>query len=347
VKDQKLHPIARQHGLAPTRPLDISAADSTSDLLKQMKDISFSGRTLGEAADVLEEMIRDERCVVVMTLTGAMTMAGLGPLIRLAVQRGWVQCLVSTGALLGHGMVEDLGMLHYKADPNISDEEYFIYRVDRVYDTLETEANLDALEEEMRRLFGELAEQQGGEPVGTWELLEFLGKKLPGEGILQDAAAAGVPIFIPAFTDSELALDLGVYHAICKQEDKPTLAYDGFRDLYRYKELCEEAVGEDKTLGIFTIGGGVPRNWAQQVGPFVDVLNLRVGHKAPRIRFSHGLRICPDPVIYGHLSGCTYSEGVSWGKFLPESEGGRYAEVLQDATVAWPILFKAMLERGL
>src|SRR3990167_5303080 len=44
-------------------------------------------------------------------------------------------------------------------------------------------------------------------------------------------------------------------------------------------------------------------------------------------------------------SGCTYSEGVSWGKFVPESEGGRFAEVLADATIAWPIILKAVMER--
>ena len=62
-------------------------------------------------------------------------------------------------------------------------------------------------------------------------------------------------------------------------------------------------------------------------------------------KFSYGVRICPEPVHWGGLSGCTYSEGVSWGKFVPEAEGGRYAEVLVDATVAWPIVVKAVLER--
>ena len=46
----------------------------------------------------------------------------------------------------------------------------------------------------------------------------------------------------------------------------------------------------------------------------------------------------------GGLSGCTYSEGVSWGKFVPPEEGGRFAEVMCDATVAWPILIRGVLE---
>ncbi|MCX8064056.1 MAG: deoxyhypusine synthase family protein, partial [Candidatus Hydrogenedentes bacterium] len=60
--------------------------------------------------------------------------------------------------------------------------------------------------------------------------------------------------------------------------------------------------------------------------------------------FQYGVRICPEPVHWGGLSGCTYSEGVSWGKFVSYEEGGRYAEVLCDATVVFPLLMKAIFE---
>ena len=295
----------------------------------------------------MEAMLRDPDCVVVMTLSGAMTMAGLTGLIMESIQRGWVQCIVSTGALVGHGMVEDLGMVHYKADPDISDEEYFTLRMDRVYDTIEPEQNLDDLETQLRQLFDQLAAEVKGRPVGTKELLSFIGQRLPGEGILQAAAANEVPLFIPAFTDSELCLDLGVHQLICQRDGKPSLGYDGLADLECFREFCEEVVTSGRKLGIFTIGGGVPRNWAQQIGPYIDVRNTRLGTAVPRIRYHYGVRVCPDPVHYGHLSGCTYSEGVSWGKFQPPAEGGRYAEVLLDATVAWPLLVRAMIERGL
>ena len=97
-------------------------------------------------------------------------------------------------------------------------------------------------------------------------------------------------------------------------------------------------------LGILTIGGGVPRNWAQQVGPYFDIMNHRLGTEFRIPRFQYGVRICPEPVHWGGLSGCTYSEGVSWGKFVPPSEGGRYAEIYADATVALPLLMKAIFE---
>ncbi|MBW2731651.1 MAG: deoxyhypusine synthase family protein, partial [Deltaproteobacteria bacterium] len=300
---------------------------------------------LGEAVDVAEAMICDETFVV-LTLSGAMTMAGMNPLIIEMIERGWVHCIVATGALVGHGLVEDLGMPHYKHKVGVSDEDYYKLRLNRVYDVLEPEANLDALELRMREFLRELAEERI-EPLATHELLRLLGEKLGGRGVLQAAAAKDVPVIIPAFTDSELGLDFAVHQDLQRGRGLPFLRYDAFADLNDFCRLCQKAQREDKKLGIFTIGGGVPRNWAQQVGPYVDVRNHRLGLSEPRIRYTYALRICPDPAHYGHLSGCTYSEGVSWGKFVPAAEGGRFAEVLLDATVGWPLITRALIERGL
>jgi deoxyhypusine synthase len=116
--------------------------------------------------------------------------------------------------------------------------------------------------------------------------------------------------------------------------------YNPFLDLLSYARL----VRKKKRLGIFTIGGGVPRNWAQQVAPFYDIVGDRLDIEVDHPRFQYGVRICPEPVHWGGLSGCTYSEGVSWGKFTPPQEGGRFAEVYADATTVWPLLMKGVLE---
>jgi deoxyhypusine synthase len=117
-------------------------------------------------------------------------------------------------------------------------------------------------------------------------------------------------------------------------------AFNPFLDLRQYASL----IGRSKRVGIFTVGGGVPRNWAQQVGPFFDVISHRLGVELPLPRFQYGVRICPEPEHWGGLSGCTYAEGISWGKFISPAEGGRYAEVYADATLVWPLLIKGVLE---
>ena len=118
-------------------------------------------------------------------------------------------------------------------------------------------------------------------------------------------------------------------------------SFNPYLDLNSYADRMLSA----KRLGIVTIGGGVPRNWAQQVAPYVEISNVRLGLDVKPPRFQYGVRICPEPDYWGGLSGCTYQEGISWGKFMPPEEGGRFAEVLSDATVVWPLLMVGLLER--
>jgi len=80
------------------------------------------------------------------------------------------------------------------------------------------------------------------------------------------------------------------------------------------------------------------------VGPYIDIINHRLGLELKAPRYNYGVRICPEPTHWGGLSGCTYSEGVSWGKFVPPDEGGRFAEVYADATTVWPLLTLGVLE---
>src|SRR4029077_12977241 len=118
-------------------------------------------------------------------------------------------------------------------------------------------------------------------------------------------------------------------------------SYNPYLDLNSFARFCLEA----DRLGIFTVGGGVPRNWAQEVGPYVDIMNHRLGLELRPPRYRYAVRICPEPTHWGGLSGCTYSEGISWGKFVPPDEGGRFAEVYSDATTVWPLLMVGLLER--
>jgi len=159
---------------------------------------------------------------------------------------------------------------------------------------------------------------------------------------VSNAARHNVPIYIPAFTDSELGIDLFTYNRYAAQKGTEKLVFDPFLDVEHYYNRISKA----KHLGIFTIGGGVPRNWAQQFGPLGEVLyHESEGKEGCLNRFRYGVRICPEPAHWGGLSGCTYTEGVSWGKFLSKSEGGQFAEVHCDATIAWPILVRGVMER--
>jgi deoxyhypusine synthase len=329
--------------LKPIFPLDLSKVQTVDDLVRAMGQTAFTGRQVGDAADVLEAMARDKDCFVVMTLSGAMTVAKMGLIFCDLIESGVVNAIVSTGALMAHGLVEATGLSHFRYDPaKMDDRQLFKAGYNRVYDSIEPETNLDHVEEIVQRILGEWSEN---EPVCSWKLHERLGEyliqKTRGRGILKSAAQCNVPVFVPAFTDSELGIDFALHKRARLRSGRPLLRFDPYED---FEHFAETLLGQ-KRLGIFTIGGGVPRNWSQQFGVYAELLARRGYEKIPLKRYSYGLRICPEPVHWGGLSGSTYSEAVSWGKFIPPEEGGRLAEVFDDATVALPLIVCAVLER--
>jgi deoxyhypusine synthase len=346
----------REDGLVPLESLSLAEVESCADLVRAMSKTAFSGRQVGEALDVVLEMARNEKCRVVLTLSGAMTVAKQGRIVCDLIDRGLVHAIVATGALVAHGLTESIGLTHYRCDPTKSDEQLYAQGYNRVYDTLEMEANLNDVERLVRSVLEENRPRDG-----VWSSARFcraIGQQLDrldeGPGILRSASVKQVPVFIPAFTDSEMGLDVAIWAMVKslqpKRQDLASLPasevcqavpiFNPFLDLQEYARLASEA----EELGIITIGGGVPRNWAQQVGPYFDIINYRLGTNLSVPRFRYGVRICPEPVHWGGLSGCTYSEGVSWGKFVPRKDGGRYAEIYADATVVLPLLVKAVFE---
>jgi deoxyhypusine synthase len=339
--DRKLHDPVKDK-LSPVFPLDLSKVKGINDLVRGMADTAFTGRQLGEAVDVLEAMARDKDCFVVMTLAGAMTVAKQGLIICDLIDKGLVNAIVSTGALMAHGLVEATGQKHYRYDPRMSDVELYEAGYNRVYDTLEPEQNLDHVELVMEEVLGKWDPQQ---TMCSWKLNQAIGEHLDrhakGRGILKSAFEKNVPVFVPAFTDSELGLDVALTNRVRARKGQPQLNFNPFLDLNHFADTLLK----QKRLGIFTIGGGVPRNWAQQFGPYCELRVRRAGEDVELKRYHYGVRVCPEPVHWGGLSGSPYSEAISWGKFVPPAEGGKFGEVFVDATVGLPIMVAALLER--
>ncbi len=86
-----------------------------------------------------------------------------------------------------------------------------------------------------------------------------------------------MPVFVPAFTDSELGLDVALSNRMREAAGRHKLRFDPFEDL----EHFASTLLRQKRLGIFTIGGGVPRNWSQQFGPFIELRHRRMGENVP------------------------------------------------------------------
>ena len=339
--------------LEPLEPLDLSKISSINEMVIAMGKTAFSARTLGHSANILKKTTKED-VNTVLTLSGAMTIAKMGLVVCDMIDNGMVDAIISTGALMAHGFVESAGRTHFKYDPSMDDTKLYEYGYNRVYDTLELEKNLDDAETILDKILNGFPE---GAEISSAQLHEALGKylheKTKDRAILKSAYEKKIPVYVPAFTDSEFGLDFAIHNKRRMLAKRKPIIFNAFLDLDDYAERIKN----QKTIGIFTIGGGVPRNWAQQVGPYLDITKKRIAEIKHRDlpkdpandpyfkRFKYAVRICPEPVELGGLSGCTYSEGVSWGKIIPREEGGDWAEVYSEATIAWPLIVKAVMER--
>ena len=312
-----------------------SAASLISDL------VPYGGvaSQVAKGAEALHAMARDKQCLRFLTITGAMTVAKMDLIICDMIETGLINAISSTGALMAHGLVSSIGLKHYKYNPAYDDTALARRKLNRVTDTLEPETNLDTVEE----VIGEVVNQlNGSRPTSPTVLNKLIGKHLaenyPNErGILKSAYLFGVPVFVPAFVDSELGNDLYIHNIKRQRRRKSPILVNLEQDSKRLVELVTAA----KRFGIFTIGGGVPRNNVQNVAPLIEIINQRLGTNLPPRRFTYGIRICPDRPHFGHLSGCTYSENESWRKAV---KNGVYAEIQADATQVWPFLVKYILD---
>src|SRR5271154_3018493 len=174
--------------LTPIYPLDLSKIRTIDDMVRAMGQTAYTARQIGDAADVLEAMARDKECFVVMTLSGALTVGKMGLVFCDLVESGIVKAIVSTGALMAHGLVEATGRSHFRYDPKMDDRELFHAGYNRVYDSLEPEVNLDHVEQVVDHV---LEAWDPAETVCSWKLHRRIGEFLleagGGRGILKSA----------------------------------------------------------------------------------------------------------------------------------------------------------------
>ncbi|MGE5820417.1 MAG: deoxyhypusine synthase family protein [Deltaproteobacteria bacterium] len=312
---------------------------SVSSFMAELARFGGLGSQVSRGATALQAMVGDKSCFRFLTVSGAMTVAKMDLIICDMIELGMAHAISSTGALMAHGLVSSIGLKHYKYNPAFDDTSLARRKLNRVTDTLEPETNLDNVEEVIGQVIDKI---DGRQTISPTQLNELIGKHLAAHypkdrGILKSAYRNGVPVFVPALVDSELGNDLYIHNVKRKRRGKAPIVLDLERDSKKLIELVTRA----KRFGIFSIGGGVPRNNVQNVAPLIEIINERLGPTFPERRYSYGIRICPDKPYFGHLSGCTYSENESWRK---AARNGIYAEMLADATQVWPFLVKHVIE---
>lgn len=311
------------------RHLNVEEARSIGELVEAMAYTSYQSRNLAKCYYAFKNMLMDpERPTVFLGLAGAMVPGGMRKVVRDMLAHNLVDVVVSTGANLYHDFCEAVGVPPYIGSPHANDLELRELRVDRVYDTFLDEDELRKVDELIYRM----AEQLEPRVYSSREYLRELGSCLSDEdSILYTAAKLDVPIFCPALNDSAIGLALSKYYLARREAGEPAFTIDPIRDNV---EIAQIKMKSSKT-GVFFVGGGVPKNYVQQLAIALEIFGL------PDKGHSYGIQITTDDPKWGGLSGCTFSEAQSWGKF---SKDARKSTVYADATIALPLLVGAVLQ---
>jgi deoxyhypusine synthase len=313
-----------------------------ADLLEALEAMPGVGMQVRQGAEVVRQMMAKKGIVRFLTLSGAMTIAQMSLVICDMIDRGMVHSVTSTGALMAHGLVPGLGLKHYKYNPADDDEKLAKLGLNRVTDVLEPETNFDHIDEIMSAA---LATFSGKESISPSVLHAALGKYLEDHhpdhrAVLLSAYRKKVPVFVPAFTDSELGNDVYCTNRLREVTGKKRIVMDMEKDTAKLIHLMTR----QPAAGIWTFGGGVPRNWTQNVSPLIEIFNNRMrahGERFPMRKYGFGIRCCPDRPHFGHLSGCTYEEGMSWRKFHFNM---KQSQIQADATQVEPFLVKYIMD---
>jgi len=320
--------------------LDLEKLSTISELLNAFGRTSFQSRNLSACAEIFVSMLKDkDRPTIFLGLAGAMVPAGMGGVVVTLVKKRMVDVIVSTGANMYHDIVGALGEPHYIGSPEVEDSLLYQHSIDRIYDTFADEEKFREVDRMIERFADRLALEKL-EGISSRYLFYRLGGFVDRNGSAEDRNKSivwncwkeKVPIFVPALNDSSVGLALTQHYVNAADKGLRPVVVDGIKD---NEEIFKIKLNSKKT-GVIYIGGGVPRNYIQQTAYLQDLFGR------PDSGHFYGIQITTDRPEWGGLSGCTFKEGISWGKEKPE---GCFSVCYCDATIALPIIVKAVLER--
>ncbi|EKD43995.1 MAG: hypothetical protein ACD_72C00042G0001, partial [uncultured bacterium] len=250
--------------------IDFTKIDATK-IIEAMGKMSFTARDTASAAFIYDKMLADKDCLVILTLAGSTSAAGCMNLYSDLIKYNMVDAIVSTGAsIVDMDFFEALGFHHYQGTADVDDAMLRDNYVDRIYDTYIDEISLQKCDHAVKIIADSLEPR----PYSSREFIKEMGRYLTKHAVKKNSLVEmaykyNVPIFCPAFSDSSAGFGL-VMHQV-KNPNKH-MSIDSVKD---FKELTEIKM-KAKETGLMMIGGGTPKNFAQDTVVCAEILGREV-----------------------------------------------------------------------
>ena len=294
-------------------------------LVDAMENMAFTARDLNRAARIYDMMLKDKNCGIILTLAGSLFSAGLKKVVYDMIMNNMVDAIVSTGAIIvDQDFFEALGFKHYKGTKFVDDNEMRDLHIDRIYDTYIDEDELRICDDTCAKIINGMDPKPYSSREYLWEFGRYLennGGPKVDDSVIWAAYKKNVPIFVPAFSDCSAGFGFVVHQT---QNPDNHCSIDSAKD---FLELTKIKLAS-KDTGIFMIGGGVPKNFTQDIVVAADIL------QEDATMHKYAVQITVADERDGALSGSTLKEASSWGKVETTYEQMVYSE----ATVAMPLI---------
>ena len=321
-------------------PRKIDGTESVVQLIDGTFQAYNSGR-LREACQLFAGKMLASDVTVGLTLTGALTPAGLGmsALIPL-IEAGFVDWIISTGANLYHDTHFGLGLAMHRGNPGESDVVLREEGVVRIYDIFFDYDVLLSTDAFFRKI---LRAPEFQRPMSSAEFHWLCGKYVAAreqalgignKSLLSAAYACGVPVYTSSPGDSSIGMNVAAL-----QLEGYGLVVDPSRDVNETASIVLAAKRSGGKSAVLIMGGGSPKNFALQTEPQIqEVLGIdEKGH-------DYFLQVTDARPDTGGLSGATPAEAVSWGKIDPDRLPDAVVCYV-DTTIALPLLTSYVLAK--
>jgi deoxyhypusine synthase len=321
-------------------PKAITGRETAADLIDNAF-LAYNAGRLREGCALFTQRMLAPDVTVGMTLTGAMTPAGLGMscLIPL-MEAGFVDWLISTGANLYHDAHFGLGLAMHRGTPHADDVELRDKGVVRIYDIFFDYSVLLSTDAFIREVS---AREEFQRPMSSaeyhWLLGKYLGERERALGITRRSVLAAahqldVPVYTSSPGDSSIGMNVAE-QALAGSK----LRFDVSADVNETAAIVLEAKRSGGKSACLIVGGGSPKNFMLQTEPQIqEVLGIdERGH-------DYFLQMTDARPDTGGLSGATPAEAVSWGKIDPDQLPGTVV-VYCDNSIALPLLTAHALAR--
>jgi deoxyhypusine synthase len=300
-----------------------------ADLVEGMKNMSIQARNIGDCAKVLDGIYADKRRpTVLLGLAGPLIAAGLRNVIRELIAGGYVDAVVSTGAIMYQDVYQARGFSHYKGSPLADDSQLREMFIDRIYDTYVDEEAFWATD----LWFGKQADTMKPGIYSSRQFMDFIGSVLEDDqSIVRTCHKQGVPIFVPALNDSSIGIGLTEHYHRHRMAGTDPVTISSIQDNYELTQL----VVKSPCTAAFYVAGGVPKNYINDAVVMSYIFNQERGH-------DYALQITTAVTADGGLSSSTLREATSWGKI---DSAARFSMAWVEPSVALPLLAQYAFDR--